>query len=146
MANSRPIVILEDDEDDQELIEEAIRDIGFKNKIIFFKDGEEGVEYLRMAKEQPFIIISDLKMPRMDGLEFKICIDQDQILRQKMIPFVFLTTSTDITVFKRVNSQTTILGYFVKPNNYHDLKYTIKTILDYWGAQESFSHSFENQR
>jgi CheY-like chemotaxis protein len=123
---------LEDDPDDQELIETIIREIGVSNEIRFLKNGEEGLTYLRTTEDLPFIIICDVNMPMIDGFEFKLEIDRDPTLREKHIPFVFLSTSANKPNISKIYSQTTVQGYFIKPAIYNELQCLIQMILDYW--------------
>lgn len=83
-----PIIIIEDDKDDQEVYVEAIKAIGIPNEIYFFNDGREALDYLLNTEEQPFIILSDINMPGMTGLELKKVIQDDPYLCTKGIPFV----------------------------------------------------------
>jgi CheY-like chemotaxis protein len=131
MIKSGPIIILEDDQDDQELVEVAIKEIGIGNSIIFLNNGEEGLKYLRTTKERPCIIISDLKMPKIDGLEFKMQIERDPTLQQMNIPFVFLTTTGYEVAKNNVYSRITVQGFFIKPANFNELKIILKTIFDF---------------
>ena len=64
-----PIVIVEDDKDDQEIYAEALTAIGIPNEVRFFNGGPELLDYLMTTDEQPFIILSDINMPGMSGLE-----------------------------------------------------------------------------
>lgn len=113
MNKSGPIIILEDDEDDQELVEEALREIGIDNSIVFLNNGEEGLKYLRTTKELPCIIISDLRMPMVDGLEFKMQMDREPALQQMNIPFVFLTTTCYKPAQTEVYSRITVQGFLL---------------------------------
>jgi CheY-like chemotaxis protein len=132
MAKSGPIIIVEDDPDDQELIESAIRNGGIANKILFFADGETAFAYLKAAPEQPFLILSDVNMPRLNGIEFKRKIDEDSKLREKSIPFVFFTTSTNQESVTEAYTKMTVQGFFTKSYSLEELNSTIKLIMDYW--------------
>jgi CheY-like chemotaxis protein len=132
MAKPGPIIIVEDDPDDQELIESAIRNIGMTNKIIFFANGETAFEYLETTHEQPFIILSDVNMPRLNGIEFKRKIDEDPKLRKKSIPFVFFTTSVEQSSVTEAYTQMTVQGFFQKSASMDELNSTIQLIMNYW--------------
>ena len=62
------------------------------NELKFFTTCDDAYEYLGTSDDQPFIIICDMNIPRMNGLEFKKQIDENEVLRMKSIPFVFITT------------------------------------------------------
>src|SRR5436190_6456243 len=93
MSKTGPILILDDDPDDQEIINDAIKATGLLNKLIFFSNGKEALKYLIETTEQPFIIFSDVNLPIMNGLQFREEIDKDEHLRKKSIPFIFFSTS-----------------------------------------------------
>jgi CheY-like chemotaxis protein len=132
MAKSGPIIIVEDDPDDQELIEGAIRNVGITNKIEFFEDGQKAFEFLKTTSEQPFMILSDVNMPKLNGIEFKRRIDEDPKLRERSIPFIFFTTSVDKESVTEAYTQMTVQGFFQKSYSLEELNNTIKLIMDYW--------------
>jgi CheY-like chemotaxis protein len=132
MAKLGPIIIVEDDQDDQELIKSALKNAGIQNKIIFFENGGEAFHYLCTTIEQPFIILSDVNMPKMNGVEFKRKIDEDKKLREKSIPFVFFTTSVEKSTVTETYTQMTVQGFFQKSYSMDELNSTIKLIMDYW--------------
>src|SRR5215217_940413 len=92
MPKGGPIVIIEDDMDDQETLREAIKDAGVFNQLIFFDNGPDAFQYLKTTSQQPFLILSDVNLPKQNGIEFKAQIDSDRELREKSIPFIFYTT------------------------------------------------------
>lgn len=132
MDKSGPIIIIEDDSDDQELMETVIREIGITNKVIFWGNGEEGLNYLRTLEEHPFLILSDIHMPLMDGIELKRQIDEDPQLRSINIPFVFFTSSANKRAVNIAYTKMTVQGFFEKPSHYEEIKSLIKQIIDYW--------------
>jgi DNA-binding NarL/FixJ family response regulator len=81
--------------------------------------------------EKPFLIISDINLPAMSGLEFCKKISESDSLKMKSIPFVFLSTTSDQSVIKQAY-QMFVQGFFVKPSSIQELKETIRMILDYW--------------
>ncbi|MCF6405299.1 response regulator [Chitinophaga filiformis] len=131
MAKTGPILILEDDSDDREIYEKVMASLGVKNQVIFFEGGDDLLRYLQVTTEQPFVIISDINLPRMSGLELRRLIDADEFLRKKSIPFVFLTTVESKEVVDEVY-KLTVQGYFVKKYLLSDIEKQVKQILDYW--------------
>ena len=63
-----PIVVIEDDADDRLILGMIFEDLAYKNEIAFFKDGAEALEYLQDDNVYPFIIISDINLPRLNAL------------------------------------------------------------------------------
>jgi CheY-like chemotaxis protein len=131
MVNTGPILILEDDFEDQELLQEVLREIGIKEEMIFFEDGVKALDYLMTAAEQPFLIISDINLPGMSGLQFQQKINESEYLRKKSIPLVFLTTVENKAVIEQVYSLT-VQGFFTKPSSFAEYKETLLSITAYW--------------
>src|SRR4030095_12325078 len=132
MAKPGPIIIIEDDADDKELLEEILRELGLSNRIIWMENVEKAFKYLAGATEQPFLILSDVNLPGRNGIEFKAEIDKDPELRKKSIPFVFFSTATDQKSVNEAYTKMTVQGYFQKRGSFEEMKKVIKIIIDYW--------------
>src|SRR5688500_5233533 len=132
MSQSGPIVIVEDDQDDQEIIQEAIREIGITNKMIFFDQCNKVFRYLKTTDDPIFLILSDVNLPAQNGVEFKRQIDSDPQLRAKSIPFVFFSTSVDKKAVDTAYKEMTVQRYFKKQESYKELKQVLQVIMDYW--------------
>jgi CheY-like chemotaxis protein len=126
-----PIVIVEDDTDDQEIYTEAIKAIGIPNEMRFFTGAEGALEYLLTTKEQPFIILSDINMPVMNGLQFKESIQKDDFLRNKGIPFVFISTNASPGAVRKAH-ELSVQGYFQKPSSMDETKSMLRLMFGYW--------------
>lgn len=131
MSQKGPYVVVEDDEDDQFLIGEALKALQLPNEVRYFPNGQVALEYLKTTPEQPFLILCDVNMPLMNGLEFRQCINQDEYLRRKSIPFVFLTTSASVDDIETAYEQS-VQGFFKKASRYTDLQEQIRLIVMYW--------------
>ena len=134
MKSSRPVLVLEDDIVDAMTIRRALKDNEIFNEVVIKKDGEEALQYLKgESGERPSIILLDLNMPRMNGIEFLKNLRQDEKLNS--IPVVVLTTSRSeqdkIDTFKLG-----ISGYIIKSVNYHEFVKIIRTIKNYWEMSE----------
>lgn len=129
---SGPIVIIEDDPDDQDLLKDVFQELSVKNKILFFEKSLDAFQYLKSTTDQPFVILSDINLPEQNGVEFKRQIDEDPQLRSKSIPFIFFSTSINKETIDIAYKELTIQGYFQKTNSYDELRETIKLIIDYW--------------
>ena len=129
MRKEGAIILVDDDAEDQELVQLSLHDLGCDNEIKTFKSAEAALEFLYSSAEEPFLIVSDINMPKMDGLTFKRTIDKCPTLRQKCIPFVFLSTSTS---FLNESCHLNIQGYFEKGYSMTELNDTMRTILNYW--------------
>jgi response regulator RpfG family c-di-GMP phosphodiesterase len=132
MARSGPIIIIEDDVDDEQMLKEVLGELEMKNKVICFEDCSPAWDYLKTTTDKPLIIFCDVNLPKQSGLSFKKQIDADSQLRERSIPFVFYTTGIDQKNINEAYTKMTVQGYFQKPANYNEIKKTIKVILDYW--------------
>ncbi len=131
-----PIILIEDDRGDQELFSIVFKDLNFSNEIIYFEDGEKALEYLTKTLIEPFIIISDINMPKLNGLELREKIHTNEDLRLKCIPYLFFSTSAEQKYIVEAYSKS-VQGFFVKPNSIDKLTHTIKIIVEYWQKCES---------
>lgn len=129
---SGPIIVIEDDVDDKELLEEVLQELNIPNKIVWFKRTTEAFDYLKSASDQPFVILSDVNLPGQSGKEFKQQIDTDEDLKKSCIPFVFFTTAANKNFVDEAYADLTVQGYFQKANSYAETKTIIKAIMEYW--------------
>jgi response regulator RpfG family c-di-GMP phosphodiesterase len=129
-----PIIIVEDDIDDQEIFIQALREININNQVNHFKNGKTAFEYLLQTSERPFIIFCDVNLPGQKGTAFKKQIDDNKELRRKSIPFIFYSTSDDQGTVNEAYTEMTVQGFFKKQDDYSEIKSQLKVIVDYWMA------------
>ena len=89
------------------------------------------MEYLTDTEIEPFLVLSDINMPKLNGLELREKIHNNEDLRMKSIPYLFFSTSAEQKYVIDAYSRS-IQGFFVKPDNYTKLKSTIVKIVEYW--------------
>jgi CheY-like chemotaxis protein len=130
MNKTGPIVIIEDDHEDQEILQMAFDDLQLGNEILFFSDGESALTYLLTTTVEPFLVFSDINMPKISGFELRERLHEDPEAKIA-VPFLFFTTATDPTHVTDAYSRS-IQGFFIKPHDFTELKSTIKAIVDYW--------------
>jgi CheY-like chemotaxis protein len=133
MPNRTPIIIIDDDVDDVDITRTVIEEMNVKHPVISFSTSESLLTYLRDESNtvQPFIILSDVNLPGISGVELKAAIERDDRLRRKSIPFVFYSTSADEqSVIKAYEYK--VQGYFVKESLVSEMKKTLFLIFDYW--------------
>lgn len=126
-----PIIIIEDDEDDQEFLTEIFEKLNYKNKIVFFFDGQEALDHLNTTKELPFLILSDINMPKLNGFALREKLKTDSKLNNKCIPYLFFSTALNQKAVIDAYSQS-VQGFFVKPSSVGELEKTISAIMEYW--------------
>ena len=131
MNRKGPIIVIEDDLDDQEILTEIIKRLNYGNEVIFYSDGNKALEYLNRSDTQPFLILFDINMPKINGFELRKKVFTNQQLQTKCIPYLFFTTG--------VNKESVIdayalsvQGFFVKPTSITALENTIRKIIEYW--------------
>jgi CheY-like chemotaxis protein len=127
-----PVITVDDDDDDREIVKEVLKELNISNPTIFFTRCNEAFIYLKSNNTQPFIIFCDVNLPEQSGIEFKRQIDADKELRKKSIPFIFLSTSADKKYVNEVYTQMTVQGYFQKANRYSETRDIVRLILEYW--------------
>jgi CheY-like chemotaxis protein len=131
MPKSGPIILVEDDPDDQELIAEIIQESRFNNPLKIFQNGQQAFDYLRSSPEYPFLILCDVNMPVMNGLELRQRMFDDESLRNRSAPFIFLSTTEDREVVRRAYGLS-VQGFFKKPAAFAELQKLLELALDYW--------------
>ncbi len=134
MRSSKPILLVEDDQVDAMTVKRALKEINVANRLEIVDDGEKALAFLQNSEnERPGIILLDLNMPRMNGIEFLQIVKTDDSLQK--IPVIVLTTSRadqdKIDSFKLG-----IAGYMVKPVDYRKFVEVVKTIDLYWTLSE----------
>ena len=134
MRNLKPILLVEDDRVDAMTVKRALKDLNVENPLAHSTNGEEALEYLRSGSDKsPCVILLDLNMPKMNGIEFLKIAKDDETL--KKIPVVVLTTSKDKQDVTE-SFEHGVAGYMVKPVNYKKFVETIGTIHRYWTLSE----------
>jgi CheY-like chemotaxis protein len=127
-------LLVDDDRVDVMTTKRALKDINVTNPVYTAGNGEEALELLRDGKtEKPGVILLDLNMPRMNGIEFLRVIKNDASL--KMIPVVVLTTSKE-EEDKVESFSLGVAGYMIKPVDYIKFVEVIRAINMYWTLSE----------
>jgi len=134
MKNLKPILLVEDDSVDAMTVKRALKELNVTNQLVHSINGEQALEYLKTDNnKKPCVILLDLNMPKMNGIEFLQAIKEDEKL--KKTPVVVLTTSNeqdDITTSFRFS----VAGYMVKPVDYKKFVEAIRAINLYWTLSE----------
>jgi CheY-like chemotaxis protein len=132
------ILMVEDDPRDVELTLTALEDYKLANEVVVCRDGQEALDYLYSrgkfsdrVKENPAVMLLDLKLPKVDGLEVLQQVKSDERLR--MIPVVMLTSSHE----EKDMMQSYKLGvnaYVVKPVDFHEFVNAVKELGVFWAV------------
>ena len=131
MNKNGPVIIIEDDEDDKETLEQVFNKLNYPNELMFFRDGQEALDFLNESDAVPFLILSDINMPRLDGFALRDKIKMDAELQVKCIPYLFFSTASSQRAVVNAYSLS-VQGFFVKQNSMIELEKTITVIMEYW--------------
>lgn len=133
-VSNKPILLVEDDHVDILTIKRALREIQVPNPVVTAENGEVALAHLRdPASERPCIILLDLNMPIMNGIEFLQQAKGDRALRS--IPVIVLTTS-DEQQDKVSSFNLSVAGYMAKPVDYRRFVEMIRFVDAYWTISE----------
>ncbi|MHC4364324.1 MAG: response regulator [Planctomycetota bacterium] len=134
MRNSKPILLVEDDDVDAMTAKRALGDLRITNPLVHAANGEQALRYLRDENnKKPCLILLDLNMPKMNGIEFLKTVKVDDGLRT--IPVVVLTTSRNEKDIVE-SFELSAAGYVVKPADYKKFVEAIRAINLYWALSE----------
>ena len=134
MQKMKPILLVEDDSVDAMTVKRAMRDLQVNHSVIHSVNGEEAMKYLTSPDtEKPFVILLDLNMPKMNGIEFLKVMKAHPDL--KTIPVIVLTTSKERRdVFDSFELGAS--GYMVKPVDYSKFVEILSRVMIYWSSSE----------
>jgi CheY-like chemotaxis protein len=134
MTALKSILLVEDDIVDMMSVKRALKDINVTNPLYHVENGVEALEYLAdKEKPRPTIILLDLNMPKMGGIEFLSIMKKDESIRR--IPVIVLTTSR--AEYDKIQSYDLgVAGYMIKPVDYHQFMEVIRAMCMYWTLSE----------
>ena len=131
MNKNGPVIIIEDDEDDQDFLKEVFQKLKYPNDLLFFYDGQQALDFLNRTDTIPFIILSDINMPKLDGFALRTKLKTDAQLDIKCIPYLFFSTALNQKAVIDAYSLS-VQGFFVKQTSMAELEKTITVIMEYW--------------
>ena len=143
MIELRKILLVEDNPQDVELILEALSEKNLANRVVAVYDGAMAMDYLcymgkfeNRKRELPAVILLDIKMPKMDGIEVLQAIKKDDHL--KNVPVVMLTSSREEPDLKKCYALG-VNAYVVKPVHFKDFFEIVKCVGVFWALVNEFS-------
>ncbi|HEX8677827.1 MAG TPA: response regulator [Segetibacter sp.] len=131
MNKNGPVIIIEDDEDDQDFLKEVFQKLKYPNDLLFFYDGQQALDFLNKTETIPFLILSDINMPKLDGFALRTKLKTDAQLDIKCIPYLFFSTALNQKAVIDAYSLS-VQGFFVKQTSMAELEKTITVIMEYW--------------
>lgn len=133
---SLSILLVDDDEIIRLKFKKVCKDLNVNHRIV---EAENGEKALAVLKNHHFdLIVSDLKMPVMNGIEF--IAEVKKVVELKQIPIVVMTTSTEHEDMESCNGLK-IEGYFIKSLNFSEYKIEVSSIINYWSSREKVAIS-----
>ncbi len=126
-----PVIIIEDDIDDQDMLTEVFRKLKYPNELLFFTDGQEALKFISARNVVPFLILSDINLPKLTGFELREKLKTDANLSLRCIPYLFFSTALNQKAVIDAYSLS-VQGFFVKQTTMAELEKTIMVIMEYW--------------
>lgn len=146
MFELKTILLAEDNPQDVELTIEALKEHNLANHVVAVRDGVEAMEYLNYEgkfknrkKGQPAVLLLDIKMPRMDGIELLEAIRGNEKL--KTLPIVMLTSSREEPDLRKCY-ELGVNAYVVKPVNFKEFLDAVKHIGIFWAILNEQPRNF----
>lgn len=131
MDQSGPIIVIDDDTDDHEIIKIAATGANIQEEMYFFKEGKEAINFLLTTPVQPLLILCDIKLHVTTGIDLRKTILDHPVLKKKSIPFLYFSTEANP---KEVDMayEMCVQGYFKKPYDLQQYQDQLKKIVTYW--------------
>ena len=133
--NNRPIFVLDNDGEELDMIQEIWQEMSFNHPLEVFSNTEKFLQRMSERNVNPFLIISDVNLGKIDGftLRQKLCSDVE--MSYKSIPFVFWSTTASNDQIK-VAYDSGGHGFFIKGFTYQEVKKSLRIIMSYWSKSQ----------
>ncbi len=131
MPKNAPIIVVEDDLEDQDSFKAAFENLKYPNQLMFFGDGQSTLEFLNGSDIQPFLILCDINMPRLNGFDLREKLKASRAMDLRCVPFLFFSTASNQKIVVDAYSLS-VQGFFVKQHKMRELEKTITAIMEYW--------------
>ncbi|RYD51066.1 MAG: response regulator [Sphingobacteriales bacterium] len=129
------ILLVEDDQDDIDLVKQAIEALQIKRRVEYFRSGQELIAYLKRTEVAPMVVICDVNLPGETGFDVKDSIIADPELKYKAVPFIFWSTTASERQIQHAYDLSA-QGFFTKPTTFEALCETFSMIVKYWEKSE----------
>jgi len=126
-----PVFIVDDDIDERLIVQEIWEELQVKNPPLFFDSGQAVLDHLKKDPTNPFMIICDVNLPKMDGFQLRERFAEETSIHYLSIPFIFWSTVASNEQIKKaydLGAQ----GFFLKGFNYKAMKESLNAIITYW--------------
>lgn len=131
MDKNGPIVLIDDDDDDLHLFIEIFADMNLSNEVHLFRNTASVIAFLQRPEIDPFLIISDIHMPTMNGFQLRDLLRRDPLIAGKKIPYLFFSTATGLKTSAGSHGGE-YQGIFKKPAKKTEWREVLDCIVKYW--------------
>ena len=125
------IILVDDDGYEKDFLIAALRKRGWDANVEYFSDAHDALEHLKQNDDEIFLVISDMNMPKMSGMDFKKAMDSNVQLREKSIPFIFASSASSKSEITEAYDYR-VQGYFRKPFTTEEQADMLDIIIKYW--------------
>lgn len=133
--NNAPIFIIDDDLEELEIVQEIWQELGFENSLEVFSNIDDMLFRLVQEDTTPFLIISEVHLPGMSGLDLCEKLAKDPVIKNKNIPFLLWSIASSKETIKRANDCGGH-GFFLKGRDWNAIKDSLQMIVNYWNASQ----------
>ncbi len=138
------IILVDDEGYEKQLLELALEEKGWDVNLKYFNAAEDALKYLKITTDEIFLIISDMDMPKMNGLEFKKAIDKSFDAHRKSIPFIFASNADSEEKIKEAFLYR-VQGFFKKAATVGEQAEMLDIIIRYWIVSKHPNKNSQNE-
>lgn len=128
------IILIDSDTSDNEIFQEIAEDLGVQDHLKIFSSGRSAIDYLKTTPNKIGIIFCEIYLPAQSGMELKLEMREDPVLRKKSIPFLLFSTVVNPSDIDLAYLELPVQGLFLKQNSYPDMKKMVQVALQYWST------------
>jgi DNA-binding NarL/FixJ family response regulator len=125
------IWLIDKDAEDHEIVQEVLQELRQPNELVLLNTAEEAISRLKEVETGPFIIISELNLPGINGFELRKKLLETNSKKFKSVPFIFWATQASEAQITQAYDLS-VHGFFIKEGSFRDLKETFSCIINYW--------------
>jgi CheY-like chemotaxis protein len=133
MQAAPPIVLIEDDEEDIEIFRMALSELGVEADVHCFTRPNEALDYLKRPESMPGLILCDMRLTTLTGVDLRRQIAEDERLHYKAIPFVLMSTSMTPEIIQEAYLLP-VQGIFIKEPTFSKYVDHLRRIIMYWSC------------
>lgn len=131
MKAKEKIILIDPENYEVDLLNTALTKLNINLEVIYFESSIEALHYLEKTTDSMFLIISEMHMPTIGGMVLKRSIDTNETLREKCIPFIFMTSTATVEEVSEAYHYR-VQGYFKKPREMEETIKLLEDIIKYW--------------